>query len=94
MDVGAFEATLKRDGFETEVKSVEAGKVVHGHAHDFDVRALVLEGDISLTVGGTTTQYKPGDVFTMARGCEHIETIGPAGVRFLAGRRHPAKQRV
>jgi hypothetical protein len=29
-------------------------------------------------------------VFTMAGGHEHAEAIGPEGVRFLIGRRHPA----
>ena len=57
------------------------------HAHHFDVSALVLEGEITLGVAGQRRTYRPGDQFTMAAGCMHTEDVGPAGVRYVIGRR-------
>ena len=91
MDVADFAAGLARDGFDdTETKSVAAGQVVPDHVHGFDLRALVLEGAMTIEVGGAATTYGAGEVFTMADGREHSETVGPDGVRFLVGRRRAA----
>ena len=57
------------------------------HAHPFEVRALVLDGQISLSVAGVARSYGKGEVFTMAAGCRHAEEIGAEGVRYLVGRR-------
>jgi quercetin dioxygenase-like cupin family protein len=90
MNTETFEAALRRDGFaEIETKSVDANKHVPAHSHAFDVRALVLDGEITLTYEGTARTYRPGDTFTMAAGCEHVEDLGPAGVTYLVGRRKP-----
>jgi quercetin dioxygenase-like cupin family protein len=59
------------------------------HTHDFDVRALVTSGEISITVDGTTQRYGLGDQFTMAAGRAHSEIVGPEGVTFVVGRRKP-----
>ena len=53
------------------------------------MRALVLDGEITLTVSGDARTYRSGDVFTMAAGCAHAESVGPDGVRYLVGRRKP-----
>ena len=91
MDMADFTAGLARDGYDdTETKSVAAGQVVPDHAHGFDLRALVLDGAMTIEVGGTATTYRTGEVFTMADGREHSETVGPEGVRFLVGRRRSA----
>ena len=89
MDQAAFEAQLRQDGFEVEVKQVPGGIRNDPHTHDFEVRALVLDGEITLTCGGTRTTYRTGEVFTMAAGMPHSEEI-PAPYRFVVGRRHPA----
>lgn len=89
MNQAAFEAQLRRDGFEVEVKQSPGGIRNDPHTHDFEVRALVLEGEITLTCGGAATTYRPGDVFRMAAGMPHSEEI-PAHYRSVVGRRHPA----
>ena len=91
MDRTGFEAALARDGF-TEVaeRALPAGQAAPDHAHPFGVRALVLEGSITLTVDGRATTYREGDVFTMAPGCTHAEAIGPEGVRYVSGRQYAA----
>jgi quercetin dioxygenase-like cupin family protein len=93
MEVAAFKQRLRREGYiEGDVKAMEPGLTVAEHDHPCDVCALVLDGEIGLTVEGNETLYRPGDVFTMAAGCLHAERIGQAGVRYLVGRRHPAPQ--
>lgn len=89
MDTQVFETTLKKDGFDEVVtRSLPAGQVVPPHSHPFAVRALVLEGEITLTVGEASRTYRAGEVFTMDAACEHTEQVGAAGVDYLVGRRH------
>ncbi|GGE99797.1 hypothetical protein GCM10011611_01740 [Aliidongia dinghuensis] len=93
MDTTAFMERLHREGFiACDVKALEPGMTVAEHEHPFDVCALVLDGEIALTVDGVETSYGPGQVFTMPAGYPHSERIGKAGVRYLPGRRQPAAQ--
>lgn len=85
-----FEAALRRDGYTAETRELAPGHTTPEHTHPFDVRALVLEGEITLTTAEGAITYRPGDVFTMAAGRPHAEAVGPKGVRNLAGRLHPA----
>lgn len=88
MDIAGFENALRKDGFtDVETKSLPAGTHNDDHDHGFDVRALVLEGRIALTVDGATRTYGAGEVFTMAAGCRHVEDVGEQGVRYVVGRR-------
>lgn len=56
------------------------------HAHPFDATALVLRGELTLTVGGAARTYRAGDVFVLPAGCAHDERYGPAGVTYLVAR--------
>lgn len=88
MDIAGFESGLNSDGFQQiETKAVAAGTRNAEHAHPFEVRALVLDGRISLTVAGVSSTYDKGQVFTMAANCAHAEQIGPDGVSYVVGRR-------
>ena len=91
METAAFKQRLHREGFiECGVKALEPGTTVAEHEHPFDVCALVLDGEIALSVAGIETSYRTGDVFTMPADCAHAERTGAAGVRYLAGRRQLA----
>ena len=88
MHPDAFEHALRHAGFaEVETKTLPPGLANTAHAHAFEVRALVLDGDITLTADGERRTYGPGDVFSMAAGREHAEQVGEAGVRYLVGRK-------
>jgi quercetin dioxygenase-like cupin family protein len=88
METKAFESTLAAEGYrDVETKALPSTYRAREHSHAFDVRALVLDGEITLTVNGDTRSYRAGDVFTMAAGCAHAESVGPDGVRYLVGRR-------
>ena len=90
MNPTEFEKALLRDGFTAETRALAPGHTTPEHTHPFDVRAMVLEGEITLTTAEGSRTYRPDEVFTMAAGCPHAESIGPEGVRNLAGRLHHA----
>lgn len=84
-----FTARLRQDGFaEVATRSLPPGQVVPLHSHPFEVRALVVDGEITLTVDASRRTYRAGDVFQMARACEHVEHVGDAGVTYVVGRKH------
>ena len=83
-----FEAELQRDGFEIAPGEIKPNEERGEHAHDFEVRGLVLDGEFALTCDGRRQDYRAGDVFTMPAGRRHSEQAGPAGIRYVVGRRH------
>lgn len=88
MDKAGFEDGLRRDGYaETVARAFRVDHDRTEHAHDYDVRAMVVEGEITLDIGGVSRTCRSGDVFEVARGVRHSEIVGPSGVSFVAGRR-------
>jgi quercetin dioxygenase-like cupin family protein len=91
LDRASFEARLRAQGF-PEIRTNELQPGCHNaeHSHPFDVLALVLEGDITLTVDGDARTYRAGEEFSMQAGCAHVEHVGEQGVKYVVGRRHKA----
>jgi quercetin dioxygenase-like cupin family protein len=88
MDTRGFEAALVQDGYrDIETKTLRGDYRAREHSHAFDVRALVLAGEITLTWNGAARSFATGDVFTKEAGCPHAEAAGPDGVRYVVGRR-------
>ena len=56
------------------------------HAHDFDVRIMVLGGEITVTRDGKPETFTPGDHCEIAEGCQHTTKVGPEGVAFMVGK--------
>jgi quercetin dioxygenase-like cupin family protein len=67
--------------------TMEAGCLRAEHSHDYDVKALVLSGEITLTCAGAPRTYRAGEEFAMAAGLPHAEAVGPAGVEYVFGKR-------
>jgi len=89
MDRAAFESELGAQGYKEVVdRRMEANATNPEHAHEFDAWLLVLEGEMTITCDGEERTYRPGDTFTMTAGRHHTERCGPAGTRYLAGRRY------
>ena len=62
-DAKAFEAGLIRDGYQgIEIKELPRDYRAASHAHDFDVRALVLAGEITLTSDGGSRSFAAGGI--------------------------------
>jgi redox-sensitive bicupin YhaK (pirin superfamily) len=90
MDTSEFEAKLKREGFlDMERKQAQPNFTSKPHTHPYDVRVLVIDGEITLDREGKAQTFRAGDVFEMTAGCLHTEHYGPAGYTYLVGRRHP-----
>ena len=87
MDTTQFDADLKRDGYRVVNTSVRPNLVAANHCHDFDAKALVLGGEITITRDNEATTYRAGQCFEVPKGCLHAERIGPEGVALLSGRR-------
>jgi len=65
----------------------EAGESIDDHAHAFEAKALILEGELTLRVDNRDTRYQPGDVFHLRANQTHSERYGPEGVCYLVGRK-------
>lgn len=57
------------------------------HTHPFEVKALVLQGSISISIRNQESIYLPGDVFHLSFEESHSEKYGPNGVQYLASRK-------
>jgi quercetin dioxygenase-like cupin family protein len=93
MNTAEFEKLLRTEGYD-EITTKSMPSMCHNdaHSHEFDVKALVTDGAITLGVDGQQQTYAVGDTFVMPAGRVHIEDCGPSGVAYLVGRRHkPAR---
>jgi quercetin dioxygenase-like cupin family protein len=87
MDTQIFESELKRDGYEVMTNTTPGAKVNPEHSHPFDVKAMVVKGALTLNRDGASQTYRPGEVFSMPRGCVHYESYGAEGAVVLLGRK-------
>jgi len=87
MDCSAFESDLRRDGYRVVNTSVTPNKITPNHCHDFDAKAFVLGGEITITRDNTPVTFKAGQCFQVDAGYSHAEHVGPEGVALLSGRR-------
>lgn len=86
-----FEQQALALGFATVVvRDWAPDTVVPPHTHPFDAHALVVAGEMWLTVGTDTRHLRPGDGFDVAAGVEHAERYGPQGATYWVARREEA----
>jgi quercetin dioxygenase-like cupin family protein len=89
MDRANFETELHAQGYREIVdRQMPPGHVNPEHAHEFDARLLVLEGEMTVVWDSEERTYRAGDMFAVSAGRRHTERSGPEGVRYLAGRRY------
>ena len=89
MNQADFESEVREQGYKEIVdRGMQAGEFNPEHAHEFDARLLVLEGEMTIVCDGEEHTYRAGDGFAMTAGRRHSERSGPQGVRYLAGRRY------
>jgi quercetin dioxygenase-like cupin family protein len=89
MQQAAFETELKSAGYvEIETKAIDPRPANNAHAHDYDIKGLVLDGIFIVAQDSKPVTYRAGDVFFVVAGTPHTEEIGPEGARILVGRKY------
>ena len=85
----AYAAEARAKGFDEVVERKWAPSLVlESHKHPFAVKALVVQGEMWLTVGDDVRHLRPGDEFTLDREQPHAERYGPEGATYWAARRN------
>ncbi len=85
----AFERSARAQGFDEVLKREWApDAMVETHTHPFGVKALIVRGELWLTVDAQTRHLKAGDSFELDRDVEHSERYGADGTSFWVARRH------
>lgn len=83
-----FAAQAREQGFDEVVeRQWQANEVVPTHAHPFDARAVVVQGEMWLQVGQTLQHLHPGDRFELQRDIPHDERYGSEGATYWVARR-------
>jgi hypothetical protein len=89
MTFGEFEAQALARGFDAVLeRHWEPGTVLETHTHPFDASALVVGGEMWLTVGGGTRHLRAGDTFELDHGVAHAERYGVQGATYWVARRN------
>lgn len=84
-----FAAQARARGFDEVLeRRWEPGTVLDTHTHPFSVEALVVQGEMWLSVGGTTQHLRPGDPFVLDAHVPHAERYGEHGATYWVARRN------
>ena len=88
MEKQTFIEALTAEGFQSIAEVArKADEFVDVHAHPFEAKALILDGEISLRLGEAERRYGIGQIFHLHPQQAHSERCGPAGVTYLVGRK-------
>ena len=84
-----FERRVRAQGYDQVLeRKWEPGQVMATHTHPFDAQAVVVQGELWLTVGTCTSHIVRGGGFEIGRDTPHAERYGSEGAIFWVGRRH------
>ncbi len=85
----AFEKAALAEGFDEVVeRRWKPNEVLDWHHHPFDVKGLMVAGELWLTRGDTTEHLREGDIFEVPLGELHAERYGRQGATFWVARRY------
>ena len=92
MTFEAFQAAAREQGCSEVIeRRWQPDAVIEPHAHPFAARALVVQGEMWLTVGDATQHLRPGDRFELDAQVLHSERYGPVGATYWVARSEPAR---
>ena len=83
MDRLEFEAELRRDAYRVVNTSVKPNLVAPNHCHDFDAKAFVLGGEITITRDNNPVTFRAGQCFEVPVGLHACRACGSQGVALL-----------
>jgi AraC-like ligand binding domain len=88
----AFSAEYRAAGFDEVLeRQWQPNTVIDTHTHPFSVQALMVQGEMWLTVGPSTRHLKPGDRFDLGADTPHAERYGAEGATYWVARRNARK---
>ncbi len=83
-----YAAAARARGYEQVLEREWApGTVLDEHTHPFAAAALVVRGEMWLTVGDQTRHLRPGQTFELDAGIPHAERYGDEGAAYWVARR-------
>ena len=84
-----FAARARADGFDDVLERTwQPGLEIESHEHPFAARALVVQGEMWLSVGDETRHLHPGDRFELEAAVPHAERYGSEGATYWVARRN------
>lgn len=75
--------TLAGDNVMLSYVEFEPNAVVEMHSHPHEQMGMLLEGELTFTIGGETTVLTPGQMWRIPGGVEHKAVAGDAPVKAL-----------
>ena len=92
MTYQTFEAAALSRGFDEVLERKWAPLAqVGAHSHPFDADALLVQGEMWLTVNDVARHLRLGDTFNLDANIVHSERYGAEGATFWVARRHVSK---
>ena len=82
----AFESDLRREGFEVTHGGQRPNFAEDPHEHGFDVRIMVLGGEITVVRDGKSETFTAGGCCEIPGDCQHATKVGPEGVAYITGK--------
>jgi quercetin dioxygenase-like cupin family protein len=88
-----FQAQALQQGFdEVLTRDWAPHAVVDQHTHPFAIQALMVRGELWLTVNGATRHLRAGDRFSLEPEVLHAERYGSEGATFWVARRNASQE--
>jgi mannose-6-phosphate isomerase-like protein (cupin superfamily) len=86
MNLAELEKKLNGEGFgHTYIWQDGPDQRYAEHTHPVETAHIILEGEMTLMVGGQSTTYRAGERCDVPAGTVHAARMGPAGCRYLIG---------
>ena len=88
MDEKKVARTLEREGFrQTYVWQDAPDASYPDHTHPTETAHVILDGEMTLRMGGESHTYRAGERCDIPAGAVHSASMGPGGCRYLIGER-------
>jgi quercetin dioxygenase-like cupin family protein len=87
VDSRTFERQLRQEGFRHVYVWEDAAHAFYpDHTHPVDTAHVILDGEMTLVCGGSSTTYRAGErPPDVPAGAVHSARMGPTGCRYLIG---------
>ena len=88
MNQDVLEEQLRAEGFRRVYVWQDGPNAMYPeHTHPSETAHIVLDGEMTLTLGGGMRTYHAGERCDVPAGAEHCARMGPKGCRYLIGER-------